>query len=62
MSDQLTFSWFAGTCNLGHPAMGPQEALWNMVIKDKMGKTDAALKMPNINFKIKWLIKGILAS
>jgi hypothetical protein len=31
MSDQLTFSWFVGTCNLGHPATGPQEALWNMV-------------------------------
>ena len=31
MSDRLTFSWFVGTCNLGHPATGPQEALWNTV-------------------------------
>jgi hypothetical protein len=31
MSDQLTFSWFVGTCNLGHPATGPQLALWNTV-------------------------------
>jgi hypothetical protein len=31
MSDQLTFSWFVGTCNLAHPATGPQEALWNTV-------------------------------
>ncbi len=44
MSDWLTFLWFVGTCNLCHPAMGPQEALWNMVEKDKMGKNDAALK------------------
>ncbi len=28
MSDRLTFSWFVGTCNLSHPATGPQEALW----------------------------------
>jgi hypothetical protein len=31
MSDRLTFSWFVGTCNLGHPVTGPQEALWNTV-------------------------------
>jgi hypothetical protein len=31
MLDQLTFSWFVGTCNLGHLATGPQEALWNTV-------------------------------
>jgi hypothetical protein len=31
MLDRLTFSWFVGTCNLGHPATGPQEALWNAV-------------------------------
>jgi hypothetical protein len=31
MSDRLTFSWFVGTCNLAHPATGPQEALWNTV-------------------------------
>jgi hypothetical protein len=30
-SDRLTFSWFVGTCNLGHLATGPQEALWNTV-------------------------------
>ncbi len=28
---RLTFSWFVGTCNLGHPATGPQEALLNTV-------------------------------
>jgi hypothetical protein len=31
MLDRLTFSWFVGTCFLGHLAMGPQEALWNTV-------------------------------
>ncbi len=31
MSDRLTFSWFVDLCNLGHPATGPQEALWNTV-------------------------------
>jgi hypothetical protein len=31
MLDQLTISWFVGTCNFGHPARGPQEALLNMV-------------------------------
>jgi hypothetical protein len=31
MSDRLTFLWFVCTCNLGHPATGPQEALWNTV-------------------------------
>jgi hypothetical protein len=31
MLDRLTFSWFVGTCNLAHPATGPQEALWNTV-------------------------------
>jgi hypothetical protein len=31
MSDRLTFLWFVGTCNLGHLATGPQEALWNTV-------------------------------
>ncbi len=34
MSDRLTFSWFVGTCNLSHPATGPQEALWNTVKAD----------------------------
>jgi hypothetical protein len=39
MSDRLTFSWFVGTCNLGHPATASQEALWNTVketIKQKI--------------------------
>ncbi len=31
MSDRLTFLWFVGTCNLGHPATSPQEALRNTV-------------------------------
>jgi hypothetical protein len=31
MSDRLTFSWFVGKCNLGHPATGPKEALRNTV-------------------------------
>ncbi len=30
-SDWRTFSWSVATCNLGHPAMGPLEALWNTV-------------------------------
>ncbi len=40
MSDRLTFLWIVGTCNLGHTATGPQEALWNTVkVWPKFGHT-----------------------
>ncbi len=40
MSDRLTFLWFVGTCNLGHLAMGRQEAFWNMVKEKKNANLD----------------------
>ncbi len=44
MLDWLTFSWFVGTCNLGHPATGPQEALWNTVNPYKTGPSGEPIK------------------